>query len=115
MFTDRTHVVTVILGAVAALSPIWVAHSDKALWSLVVLGVLIALAGLAHMAKVMTDLDDYALTVLGALLFVSPWVMNFDSSFGASWTAWIVGALTVVAALSAMPAVSTRLHTVTHH
>ncbi|WP_330184774.1 SPW repeat protein [Nocardia sp. NBC_01503] len=111
MFTEsRTHAVTVILGAVAALSPLWVGHSDKAMWTLVVLGVLIALTGLGLIGDLLGGIADYALVVLGALLFISPWVMGFDSYSGASWTAWVVGALSVVMALSAMPAVTGRLH-----
>ncbi|MRH87015.1 hypothetical protein GFY24_05960 [Nocardia sp. SYP-A9097] len=111
MFTEsRTHAVTVILGAIAALSPLWVVHSDKAMWSLVVLGVLIAFTGLGLTANLVDGIADYALAVLGALLFLSPWVMGFDSYNGASWTAWVVGALSVVMALSAMPAVTGRLH-----
>ncbi|UGT39138.1 SPW repeat protein [Nocardia yamanashiensis] len=117
MFTEsRTQdAVAVVLGAFTALSTLWVDHSDKAFWTLVVLGVLIAATGLGRMAKVLSDTADYALGLLGVLLFVSPWVMSFDNYSGASWTAWVVGALTVVIALAAMPAVSTRLHAVTHH
>ncbi|MEV6767688.1 SPW repeat protein [Nocardia sp. NPDC051030] len=117
MFTESRaqDAAAVVLGAVAALSPIWVAHTDKAMWTLVVLGVLIAAAGLGHLAKMAGTTADYAMGVLGALLFISPWVMDFRGYSGASWTAWIVGALTVAVALAAMPAVSGRFHAVTHH
>lgn len=106
--------VTVVLGAVAALSPIWVAHSSRALWTFVVLGVLIALAGLAQMAGRAPGSVGYALGVLGVLTFISPWVMNFHSYSGASWVAWIVGALTVVVALAEMPEVAGRFGATTH-
>ncbi|WP_067699943.1 SPW repeat domain-containing protein [Nocardia jejuensis] len=119
MFTEgrAQDAVAVVLGAVAALSPIWVAHNDRAMWTLVVLGVLIALVGLGHMAKTLAGTTaDYALGVLGVLMFISPWVMDFRSAYsGASWTAWIVGALSVAVAVAALPAVSGRLHGVTHH
>ncbi|MGV9839358.1 SPW repeat domain-containing protein [Nocardia niigatensis] len=105
----------VVLGAIAALSPIWVAHNDRALWTLVVLGVLIALAGLAQIADMATGMVGYALGVLGVLMFISPWVMNFHSFSGASWVAWIVGALTVVVALAEMPEVSGRFGAAAHH
>ncbi|GAB3210190.1 SPW repeat protein [Nocardia tengchongensis] len=117
MFTvSRTeHALTFVLGAVAALSPIWVAHSDRALWTLVVLGVLIALAGLAQLREMATGMAGRALGVLGVLMFISPWVMNFHSFSGASWVAWIVGALTVVVALAEMPEVAGRFGAAAHH
>ncbi|MEC3919467.1 SPW repeat protein [Nocardia sp. CDC160] len=106
--------VTVVLGAVAALSPIWVAHSSRALWTLVVLGVLIALAGLSQLADRASGWTGRALGVLGVLMFISPWVMNFHSYSNASWVAWIVGALTVVVALAEMPEVSGRFGAAAH-
>ena len=37
--------VAVVLGVFAALSPMWLDTTDRAMWSLVVLGVLVALSG----------------------------------------------------------------------
>lgn len=117
MFTEsRTQgAVAVILGAVAALSPLWVTVNDDARLSLIVLGVLVALTGLAHLANRAGIYADYAMALFGVLMIVSPWVMSFDSLTGAAWTAWVVGALTTVVALTALPQVSGRLHTATHH
>ncbi|MGW4531425.1 SPW repeat protein [Nocardia sp. NPDC004340] len=117
MFTmsRAEHALTFVLGVVAALSPIWVSHSDRALWTLVVLGVLIALAGLAQLRDMGTAMTGRALGVLGVLMFISPWVMNFHSYSNASWVAWIVGALTVVVALAEMPEVAGRFGTAAHH
>jgi hypothetical protein len=113
MFTESRarDLVAVVLGVVAALSPLWVDHSTRALWTLIVLGVLIALTGLAHLAREALAGHEYALGLFGVLLFISPWAMNYHAFGGASWTAWIVGALTVVVALATLPQVSTRLHT----
>ena len=83
--------VAVVLGVFAALSPMWLDTTDRAMWSLVVLGVLVALSGLAHMARPDMAMADYAMGVFGVLMFISPWVMNFDALRGASWTAWVVG------------------------
>ncbi|MGV9415365.1 SPW repeat protein [Nocardia sp. NPDC003693] len=115
MFTESRvqDVVAVVLGVIAALSPLWVAHSDNARWSLIVGGVLIALIGLGHAAKRIGAVADYALVLVGALLFVSPWVLDFDSYSGATWTAWVAGGVTAVLALVALPAVSDRLGAVT--
>ncbi|RDI51886.1 SPW repeat domain-containing protein [Nocardia mexicana] len=103
--------VAVVLGVFTALSPIWVDTSTRAMWTLIVLGALIALSGLAQLARPAMSNLDYAMGVFGVLLFISPWVMNFDELSGASWTAWIVGVLTVVVAVAALPQVTARLHT----
>ena len=66
---------------------------DDAKGGSVVLGVLVALSGLAHMARPDMAMADYAMGVFGVLMFISPWVMSFDALRGASWTAWVVGVL----------------------
>lgn len=116
MFTESRvqDKLAVVLGVIAALSPLWVAHSDNAKWSLIVGGVLIALTGLGHAAKRIGAVADYALALFGALLFISPWVLDFDSYSGATWTAWVVGAVTAVLAVAALPSVAGRLSAVTH-
>ncbi|MFI5780456.1 SPW repeat protein [Nocardia sp. NPDC051570] len=113
MFTDSRaqDYIAVVLGVFTALSPIWVDHGDRAMWTLVVLGVLIALTGLAQISRPALAGLDYAMGLFGVLLFISPWVMNFQAYNGASWTAWIVGVLTVVVAVAALPQVAGRLHT----
>ncbi|BCK58687.1 SPW repeat domain-containing protein [Nocardia wallacei] len=113
MFTESRaqDFVAIVLGAFTALSPLWVDTSSRATWTLIVLGVLIALTGLAQLARPAMSELDYAMGALGVLLFISPWVMNYDAFSGASWTAWIVGVLTVVVAVAALPQVTARLHT----
>ncbi|MEV0296733.1 SPW repeat protein [Nocardia sp. NPDC050710] len=105
----------VVLGLFAALSTFWVETNDRAMWSLVVLGVLIALTGLAQIARPAMAALDYAMGLFGALLFISPWAMNFTEYRGASWTAWVVGVVTVVVAVAALPAMSARLHEMAPH
>ena len=118
MFTENRAQdgLAVVLGAVAALSPLWVDTNDRAVWSLVVLGVLIALTGAAQILRPAMGALDYAMGLFGALLFLAPWVMDFTAYRGASWTAWVVGVVTVVVAVAALPAMSARMHrTVAHH
>ncbi len=112
MFTSGRlqHLDAVVLGVFAALSPLWLDTDNGARWSLIVLGLLIAATGLAQMFRADLAMADYATGLCGALLFVSPWVMGFDGLRGAAWTAWIVGALTVLVALAEMPAVQARFH-----
>ncbi|MEU8896533.1 SPW repeat protein [Nocardia sp. NPDC048505] len=117
MFTDNRAQdgLAVILGAFAALSTLWVATNDNAFWALIVLGVLIALAGLVRWRRASMVALGYAMALFGALLFLSPWVLDFTDYFGASWTAWVVGVATVVVAVAALPAVSGRLHNMAPH
>ncbi|NEW41308.1 hypothetical protein GV794_09460 [Nocardia cyriacigeorgica] len=117
MFTESRaqDFLAVVLGVFAALSPLWVETNDRAMWSLIVLGVLIALTGLAQMYRSEMASADYAMGLLGVLMFLSPWVMDFSGFSGASWTAWIVGIVTVVVAVAALPAVSGRLHDMVPH
>ncbi|NKY46411.1 SPW repeat protein [Nocardia cerradoensis] len=103
--------VAVALGVYTALSPIWTDHSNRAMWTLIVLGVLIALTGVVQFTRPGIAGTDYAMGLFGVLLFISPWVMNYSGFSAASWTAWIVGVLTVVVALAALPQVSARMHT----
>jgi uncharacterized membrane protein HdeD (DUF308 family) len=118
MFTESRaqDFLAVVLGVFAALSPLWVATNNHGQWSLIVLGVLIALTGLAQMYRPAMQATDYAMGLFGALLFISPWAMDFTAYRNASWTAWVVGIVTVVVAVAALPQVSGRLHNmVAHH
>ncbi|MET8774518.1 SPW repeat protein [Nocardia sp. NPDC050713] len=115
MFTESRaqDLLAVILGAFTALSPIWVDTNDRAMWTMIVLGVLIALTGLAQMARPAMAMADYAMALFGALLFIAPWAMDYTEFRGASWTSWIVGVVTVVVAVAALPAVTARMHRTT--
>ncbi|RJO77173.1 hypothetical protein D5S18_09150 [Nocardia panacis] len=118
MFSESRaqHLLMTVLGVFTALSPIWVTHSNKAMWSLIVLGVLIALVGLGQMARTLGTMGDFAGAILGVLLFISPWVMNFATDYkGASWTAWVVGVVTAAAALAALPMVAGRFGKMAPH
>jgi uncharacterized membrane protein HdeD (DUF308 family) len=117
MFTESRaqDFLAVVLGVFAALSPLWVETNNLGQWSLIVLGALIALTGLAQMYRPAMQATDYAMGLFGALLFVSPWAMDFTAYRSASWTAWVVGIVTVVVAVAALPAVSGRLHDMVPH
>ena len=99
----------VVLGVVALLSPLWMNTDNTAMWTLIVLGALIALDGLVSLAMPDMVYGEGIEIVLGALLFLSPWVLRYTEFTGASWTAWIIGVLTVVAGAVALP-VATAAH-----
>ncbi|AOW92031.1 hypothetical protein BFN03_03155 [Rhodococcus sp. WMMA185] len=103
-------VAAIVIGGYAALSPLWLDTNNAAVWSLVVLGVLVALSGLVHMVRPTMTMAEYALGVFGVLLFISPWVMSFNEFGGAAWTAWVTGALAVVVAVTGLPMASSRMH-----
>jgi uncharacterized membrane protein HdeD (DUF308 family) len=93
----------VVLGVVAALSPLWMDTNNAAVWAMVVLGALIAVDGLVSLAMPGLVYGEYVQVVLGVLMFISPWVLSYSELDGISWSSWIIGALTVIAGLAAVP------------
>ncbi|GHF47800.1 hypothetical protein FHX82_001395 [Amycolatopsis bartoniae] len=93
----------VVLGVVAVLSFLWVNTDNAAMWSLVVMGALIALDGLLSLAMPGLIYGEGLQVVLGALLFISPWVMGYTDLTAASWSAWILGGLTLIVGAAALP------------
>lgn len=88
-------VVPLIAGIYAFLSPLWTTTTNRATWTVVVLGVITALAALAMLLRPQTMALEGLMTVMGALFFVSPWVMGFAGMHHAmAWTAWVVGVVT---------------------
>jgi len=93
----------VLLGVVAVLSPLWMDTDNLAMWTLIIGGALVALDGLVSLAMPGFAVGEGIQIVLGALLFLSPWVLGFTEFNGAAWTAWIIGALTLVVGAVALP------------
>jgi hypothetical protein len=108
--------VEVVVGVVALLSPLlWLDTSTKTLWTMVILGALIAIDGLWSLAAPRLMTSETIQVVLGVLLFISPWVMSFAADSGAAWTSWIAGALAVIASGIALPAVNASHRTAGQH
>lgn len=93
----------VVLGVVLALSPLVVETSTAAMWTMIVLGALIAVDGLVSLAMPGMVYGEWAQLVLGLLVFISPWVMDFSAQDGAAWTAWVIGVLTIAVGAAALP------------
>ena len=102
-----------VAGAYAALSPLWTQTDDTATWTMVVLGVATVAISLWALAMPEDRISEYALVLMGVLFIASPWVMGFDNIDNMALTAWIVGAVTIIAGVLAMPEVEQRMHM--HH
>jgi hypothetical protein len=107
---------TLIAGAYAALSPIWISTTGEsgALWTLIVLGVL--LVGTALFSLAMPDLvaAEWLTVLFGALLFIAPWVFSYTHLDGASWTSWVVGGVAVVLGSSVAATSNAAQHAIQH-
>jgi uncharacterized membrane protein HdeD (DUF308 family) len=92
----------VVLGILFIISPFAFGANAmgmmNATWTAVVLGILIALAGLFNLAMPANPAGEWIAGILGILAFISPWVIGFTSLMSLAWTAWIIGVLTFIAA-----------------
>jgi len=76
---------------------------------LMVLGVVLLSVGLLNLAAPGVAAMEWIEAIVGALLFISPWVLGFTPDLAVSWTAWICGGIGIVVGLWAVqPAM--RLH-----
>lgn len=55
-----------------------------------------------------TRWQDWGNVVLGAWLFLSPWILAFTSSAAGAWNAWILGIAVAVVALWSLSAPTSR-------
>lgn len=98
-------------GAAAALSPLVIEMGDTATWTMVILGIVTAVVALGAMAEAEEKMSGYALVLLGALFIGSPWAMDIASTGNdVAVTAWVVGAVAVIAGLLTVPQVEERMH-----
>lgn len=89
--------VAFLAGLAALLAPdLWADGAGRV--PLMVLGVLLALAGLYGLLGAPGP-GAWTATAFAALLFVSPWAWQFTNHDGAAWTAWIAGGAAVIVAL----------------
>lgn len=98
-----------VLGALMVLSALVFDTTTGAMWTMIVLGALIMLDGLASLAMPDMVYGEWGQMALGALAFISPWVIGFTEMTEASWAAWVLGALTVAVGAAALP-VATNAH-----
>jgi hypothetical protein len=102
--------VAFVAGAYAALSPIWTETENKATWTMVVLGAVIALVSLWSLAMPADRISEYGLVLLGVLLVASPWVMGFEDMTALCVTAVVAGVVTAIMGLLTVPEINNRMH-----
>lgn len=89
--------VALLAGVYAALSPLWTDTTNKATSTMIALGVVTA--GVALVSLVRPDMMalEGLMALMGVLFVISPWVMGFDGTRPMALTAWIVGAVALLA------------------
>ncbi|RAY13874.1 hypothetical protein DPM19_16330 [Actinomadura craniellae] len=89
--------VAFVAGLVALLAPsLWA--DDKGTQPLMVLGALLALAGLYALLSAAGP-SSWTGTAFAVLIFVSPWAFGFSGDDAAAWTAWIAGGVAAIVGL----------------
>jgi uncharacterized membrane protein HdeD (DUF308 family) len=98
-WTHPQGLVALLAGIYAALSPIWTTTptENNAAYTMVTLGVLTAVAALFSLAMPDRVSFEGLIALLGVLFLLAPWVMDFTAFTALAWTAWIVGAVALVA------------------
>ncbi|MCD6672825.1 MAG: SPW repeat protein [Burkholderiaceae bacterium] len=93
--------VNLILGILSLISP-WVlsySTAGRATDNAVLLGILIGIFAIAAMVN-LRAWKEWVNVILGAWLFISPWVLGFvGTSIAAAWSAWVLGAIVFILAL----------------
>lgn len=92
--------VNVVLGAYLALAPLWTAGAPAG-W-FVTLGILAIVVGLWAAGTASAKSAEWVQIILGAVVFLSPWLGGFAAAAAAAWTAWIIGIALIVFAAVAM-------------
>ena len=92
--------VNVVVGVWVFATP-WMfgfASETVAAWNAWTLGVLITIVGLWALSVPESRGAEWSQLVLGAWVFVAPWILGFSGGAAAAWNAWIAGAIVAVLA-----------------
>jgi uncharacterized integral membrane protein len=74
-------------------------------WNAWIVGALIAIVALwalSNRRSANAQVPEIINAILGAWTFISPWVLGYTYLPGMAWSAWILGAITAILALSAL-------------
>ncbi len=97
--------IVVVLGAWLIVSAfvLFPGQLGLAMWIQVVLGVATIGFGLWGEVPTANATPEMVNVILGALIFLSPWLLSFAGITNAAWNAWIVGLAMVVLEAVALP------------
>lgn len=102
---------TLVLAVWLFVSP-WILPAAAAgswAWNAWIVAILVGGLSIAALQQ-MTEWEDWGNLVLGAWLFISPWLFGFTGAASAAWNAYIVGALVAAIAIWAIVAARTSMH-----
>jgi hypothetical protein len=106
---------TVVVGAVVALSTIWMTAMGASVALMLILGILLIASGVVNLARPSMMAMEWLQGALGILLFISPWVGGYSSEPGVAWVSWVGGVVTIiVVALTMQPMAHMPHRPVTH-
>ncbi|MGO2541399.1 SPW repeat protein [Specibacter sp. AOP5-B1-6] len=94
--------VAVIAGLFAALSTTWTTQQSGSMVMMIGCGVLLIASGVWNLMSPGQPVAEWVQMVLGALLFVSPWLAGYTAHTGATWTSWIAGGVALIAGVLAL-------------
>jgi len=90
---------TVILGIFLFFTPSFfgTAAGTLSAWDAWVIGIVAVILALMALNFPDTVITEWMIAIVGAWLFISPWVLNFVTRGSETWAAWIIGVLLLVA------------------
>ena len=88
--------VAVAAGLCAALSTMWTSQQGSSMVMMIGCGVLLMATGVWNLMSPGQPVAEWVQMVLGALLFVSPWLAGYTAHMGATWTSWIAGGVALL-------------------
>lgn len=94
--------VAVIAGLYAALATLWTTQQASSMLMMIGVGVLLVIAGVWNLRGAGQPVAEWVILLLGALLFISPWIANYTAHVGATWTSWIAGGVALIAGAMAL-------------
>jgi hypothetical protein len=108
--------VNAVAGAWMFITP-WVYHqatgTATVAWNAWIIGGLILLIALWALSAPPQQTPEWCNFILGIWLFISPWVVRFNTLTGMAWSAWCVGAVVLVLSASVL-SLQGRIASVTH-
>lgn len=92
--------IALILGIATMTASVWFDTTPVGSGVTLGLGAIAAIYALWSLIARDPTKDHWSLSVVGLILFISPWIGQFAGD-GAAWTAWIAGALIMLVGSSA--------------